>query len=101
MHALVKHRLVDADVEKAAFWYWERDANTALRFVDEASRAMFAAAEHPLYHSVRFEDIRRVRLRRFPHSAFYVIREETVLILAVLHGARDVETLIAERKSAG
>ncbi len=101
MHALVKHPLVNGDVEDAAFWYDQRDPDVAVRFVDAARDAMFAAAKTPLHFVVCFEDVRRVRLRRFPHSAFFQVRNDTVLILAVLHGAREVEKLVLGRKSNG
>src|SRR5262245_29243033 len=101
MHALVKHPLVNSDVEEAAFWYDQRNPDVAVRFVDEARAAMFAAAKNPLHFSVRFEDVRRVRLRRFPHSVFFQAREQTVFVLAVLHGARDIEKLVLERKTNG
>ena len=101
MHALVKHPLVNSDVEEAAFWYDQRNPAVAVRFVDEARDAMFAAAKYPLHFVVCFADVRRVRLRRFPHSVFFQVRERVVLILAVLHGAREVERLVLGRKSNG
>jgi plasmid stabilization system protein ParE len=101
MHALVKHPLVNSDVEEAAFWYGQRNPAVAVRFVDEARDAMFAAAKNPLHFIVCFEDVRRVRLRRFPHSVFFQVGGRAVLILAVLHGAREVERLVLGRKSNG
>jgi toxin ParE1/3/4 len=101
MHALLKHPLVDADIAEAAFWYNQRDPDVAVRFVDQARNAMHAAAQNPLWHSIRFEGVRRVRLRNFPHRAFFVIRDRAVFILAVLHGAREVEKLVLERKFNG
>jgi|ERR1700677_2882267 toxin ParE1/3/4 len=101
MHALVKHPLVDRDVEEAAFWYRQHDSDVAIRFVDEARYAMFAAAKTPLRYSIRFEDVRRVRLRRFPHSVFFKARDNIVFVLAVLHGAREVEKLVSGRKTNG
>jgi len=101
MHALVKHPLVDCDVEEAAFWYHQRDPDVAVRLVDEARRAMQAAAKSPHHFSVRFEDVRRVRLSHFPHSVFFKVRANTVFILAVLHGAREVEKLVLGRKTNG
>jgi len=101
MHALLKHPLVDADVEAAAVWYDQRDPAVAVRFIDEVRDAMFAAAKDPLHFSIRFEDVHRVRLRHFPHSAFFLVRGQAVLILAVLHGARAVEKLVLERKTRG
>jgi plasmid stabilization system protein ParE len=101
MHALLKHPLVNSDVEEAAVWYHQRDPAVAIRFIDEARHAMFAAAANPLHFSIRFDDVRRVRLRHFPHSAFFVVHDRAVLILAVLHGAREVEKLVQGRKMNG
>jgi len=101
MHALVKHPLVDCDIEEAAFWYNQRDPDVAVRLVDEVRHAMYAAAKNPLHFSVRFEDVRRVRVRHFPHSVFFKIRDNTVFVLAVLHGAREVEKLVLGRKTNG
>jgi toxin ParE1/3/4 len=101
MHALVKHRLVDRDVEEGAFWYHQRDPDVAVRLIEEVREAMHAAAKNPLHFAVRFGDVRRVRLRHFPHSVFFKVRDDTVFVLAVLHGAREVEQLVLGRKSAG
>jgi plasmid stabilization system protein ParE len=101
MPALVKHPLVNHDIEETAFWYHQRDPDVAVRFVDEARHAMYAAAKNPLHFSVRFEDVRRVRLRHFQHSVFFTISDTTVFVLAVLHGAREVEKLVLGRKSNG
>lgn len=97
MHVLLKHPLVDSDVEEAAFWYHERDPAVALRFVDETRLGMRTAAESPLRFAVRFEDVRRVRLRRFPHSVFFTLRDDIVLVLGVLHGARDLPRALSAR----
>lgn len=98
MHVLLKHPLVDSDVEEAAFWYYERDPAVALRFVDETRLGMRTAAESPLRFALRFEDVRRVRLHRFPHSVFFTLRGDIVLVLGVLHGARDLPRALSARR---
>jgi hypothetical protein len=40
-------------------------------------------------------------LRRFPHSVFFKARDNIVFVLAVLHGAREVEKLVSGRKTNG
>ncbi|HEY5232605.1 MAG TPA: type II toxin-antitoxin system RelE/ParE family toxin [Verrucomicrobiae bacterium] len=101
MPALVKHPFVNHDIEETAFCYHQRDPDVAVRFVDEARHAMFAAAKNPLHYSVRFEDVRRLCLRHFPHSVFFTNSETTVFVLAVLHGVREVEKLVLGRKING
>lgn len=97
MPALVKHPLVDCDVEEAAIWYAQRDPLVADRFIDEARRAMLRAAAEPLRYLLVAPAVRRVRMKGFPQSVFYFILNEDVYILTVTHGARDLENLLRNR----
>ena len=97
MRALIKHPSVDGDILEAALWYLPHDPAVAVRLVDEVQIAIQSAAENPLRYSVRFTHVRRVRLPHFPHSVFFTVSRDSVLILAVLHGARAVESLVQGR----
>lgn len=97
MPVLVKHPLVDCDIEEAAIWYAQRDPRVAGRFIDEARRAMLRAAAEPLRYLMIAPDIRRVRMKGFPQSVFYFMLHEDVYVLTVTHGARDVEQLLRNR----
>jgi len=94
---LLKHPLVDCDIKEAALWYHLRDPAVAARLIDE----MRAAAADPSQFSIRFADVRRVRLRGFPHSIWSRLLGESVCILALAHGARDLETLLRGRVISG
>ncbi len=94
---LLKHPLVDCDIEEAALWYHLRNPAVAVRLIDETLAAMRAAAGNPLQFSIRFADVRRVRLHGFPHSIWFRLLGESVYILALAHGARDLEALLGAR----
>jgi plasmid stabilization system protein ParE len=98
LRALLKHPLLDCDLEEAALWYHLRSPAAAERLIDEAQRVMRLAAERPEQFRVRFAEIRAVKLRGFPHSVYFTVTAESVEILALLHGARDVPSLLVERK---
>jgi len=100
MHALEKHPLVDCDLEENALWYHQRDPEVALRFIDAARDAMRAAAVRPLHFSLRFDDIRRARMRGFQHSVYFQLHQETVYVLAIAHGARDLTRALRARKAS-
>jgi hypothetical protein len=51
-----------------------------------------------LLYAVRFADVRRMNLDRFPYGLFYVIREPEIWLLGFLHGSRDHETILAKRR---
>ncbi len=64
----------------------------------EAKDLFRRLSEEPLLYSVRFSDVRRANLRRFPYGVFYFIVRETVVVLGLLHGARDTEEELKRRR---
>jgi len=55
-------------------------------------------SEDALLYAVRFFDIRRVNLRKFPYGVFYFVADDVVVVLGVLHGARDTEEELSRRR---
>jgi len=53
------------------------------------------------YQKVRCsnKEIRRMLIRRFPYGIFYVVKDDAVVVLAVLHGRRD-PSIIAARSTS-
>jgi plasmid stabilization system protein ParE len=61
------------------------------RFLGEVARALSAIDDRPLAYAVVHKDVRRALLRRFPYAVFFVVEPGRVVVLAVLHQARDPE----------
>ena len=99
MHALLKHPLVDCDLEEAALWYNRRDPDIAKRLIDETQKAMRMVANDPLQFPVCFQEYRRIKIHGFRYALYFKVREDTVRILALVHGARDVEGVLRGRSS--
>jgi toxin ParE1/3/4 len=97
MYALLKNPLVDCDLEEAALWYNRRNPAIAERLIDEAQKAIRLAGVDPLRFPLCFGDYRRVRLSGFRYAVYFRVRDESVRILALIHGARDLETLLQNR----
>ncbi|MEK7685574.1 MAG: type II toxin-antitoxin system RelE/ParE family toxin [Verrucomicrobiota bacterium] len=97
-----KRRLAEDDAVAAAAWYDEQLPGLGGDFLDEVEAAVSSLADNALIHSIRFTDVRCVRLQRFKdYGAYYLIRGNEVWVLAVLHGAREVQKLIQGRKTPG
>jgi plasmid stabilization system protein ParE len=101
LHALVKHPLLDCDLEAAALWYSPKNLAVAERLIDETRRAMQLVARHPFHFSKRFGEIRRIRLTGFPHSLYFYVRSETVVALALIHGSQNIEDILRKRMELG
>jgi len=80
-----------ADLEVAATFDWYENEETGLgqEFLDELRAAYDRIADGPLaYQDIR-SGIRRGLLRRFPYAVYFAVVDEVVVVLAVLHIARD------------
>lgn len=63
-----------ADIVAAAEWYDDQQPGLGDDFVEEVNAVISALPQNPLAHSVRFADVRCVRLKRFkPYGIFYFL----------------------------
>jgi plasmid stabilization system protein ParE len=101
MRLLEKHPRFDCDLEKAALWYGGRNPAVAARLIDDAKLAICAVIASPLRFPIWRGPIRRIKLRRFPHLVFYEFHNNTVYLLALAHGARNLPAVLRARHSRG
>lgn len=91
------------DLQEQYDYLTDRDVALARRFLDCAQDTFRDLAESPdlgnpwPYQSEEFRDVRVWRLNVFRnHLAFYLTTEGGILIVRVLHGARDIEAAFTE-----
>lgn len=82
----------EADLASVLRYYEQIDIGLALRFQDEFESAVLHVAENPESYQVVYTDLRRVRLRRFPHALYYRIVRDVVVFVAVMHPSRPEST---------
>ena len=92
------HPLVRLDLAEASSWYERQERGVGLRLEAEAKDLFRRLSDEALLYAVRFSDVRRVNLRNFPYGVFYLVVGETVVVLGVLHGARDTEEELKRRR---
>jgi toxin ParE1/3/4 len=84
------------DLREIGEWIAASNPRRALTFVDELKARCASLIDAPLAYALvpRHE---ASGVKRLPHGAyliFYRVREDTVEIIHVLHGARDYETIL-------
>ena len=77
-------------VESVAY-YESREPGLGLRFRDEVVAAVDWIVRYSEVPRLRPRGYRRVNLRAFPHYVAYVIRRETIWVVAIAHGHRRPE----------
>lgn len=95
-----KHRLVGADFQSAYDWYEAKQPGLGSEFSEDFRDAYHRLRKFPLFCSVRFANVRRLNLERFPYSIFYVLKPKEIRVLAVLHSSRDSEHILTDRRRA-
>ena len=79
------------EYREAAHWYGNREPNLALRFVGEVEDAIRRVLDEPTRWRAIEEDVRRCLTHVFPYAILYTIEPEFILIVAVMHCAREPE----------
>ena len=77
------------DLEDAALWYEGHRRGLGEQFLDEILHAIGLIEENPQSYPQIHGEIYRAVIRRFPFGIFYLLEEETVVVLAIIHASRD------------
>ena len=72
----------------AVSFYEDARAGLGRRFKDEVDRCVLWIADHPELYRLHSSGYRRINLRVFPYYIPYIVREQTLWVLAVAHGGR-------------
>lgn len=91
-HRIIVRPEAEDDLYAAFDWYESQRAGLGRDFAREISRCIDAIAESPSLHAPIDGVIRRALARRFPFAVYYLTNEKEVVVIAVLHCARDPET---------
>ncbi len=83
--------LAETDVREAAFWYERKREGLGAEFTLELDALYDRIGQSPRQFPEIGDGARRALLRRFPYAVYFVIGEESPVIIAVLHQHRRPE----------
>ena len=86
---LIVRRDAEADVAAGYGWYEEQREGLGAEFVEEISATVDAIEEEPLRFPKTFRELRRALVHRFPYGVFFVVRPQAIVVVAVMHLARN------------
>lgn len=100
--AVKRLSIAEEDIFDAGRWYLEQGSELELdrRFLAEVEATTRALRTDALFHCIRFGDVRRAPLKRFGiYGVYYVVRGDSVIVIAVFHDRRDRRRLRARRRN--
>jgi plasmid stabilization system protein ParE len=78
----------ETDIERAAAYYEMQRKGLGDEFLDEVLRAFKRISDNPYMYAAVHRQTRRALIRRFPFAAYYRIEEDSLAVIAVMHGSR-------------
>jgi plasmid stabilization system protein ParE len=78
----------ETDIEEAAIWYEKQRNGLGDEFLDEVLSAFKKISDNPLMYAVVHRHTRRVLIHRFPFAIYYRVEEDSLAVVAVMHGSR-------------
>ena len=77
--------LAEADIERARIRYAREDERLGIRFTQELSTIVDRIGAVPDQFPEVGKSVRRALLHHFPYAAYFVLRKDVAIVVAVLH----------------
>lgn len=89
MRRLVVRPEGQLDAEEAALWYDSQQLGLGDRFLEELDELLARIAENPRQFPEIGLGARRGLLHRFPYAVYFLVEEDSSVIIAILHQSRN------------
>lgn len=86
---VVYRRRVQHDLAAAFDWYEEQRARLGEEFLSAVQSTFKSVEFYPETFASVHDEVRRAIVPRFPFAVFYVVESRRIVVLRVLHTARD------------
>ena len=104
---IIKSDLALNDLEDQAEYLRQHSPRTALRFLDAAEDTLRQLATMPgigeryVTDNPSYQDLRCFPIPKFPsHIVYYKALEDGIVVIRILHGARDVNRILGQEDDA-
>jgi plasmid stabilization system protein ParE len=79
----------EADLQEAYEWYEQRETELGAEFMRCVDSCVQLIRRHPEMYPVIHKHVRQGVVRRFPYSVMYFMANDSVIVTAIFHAARD------------
>ncbi len=87
------------DLKETYSWYEDKRPGLGDDFLLQVDAGLNFIARNPTIHSVEYRGTRKHLIKRFPYKIIYLVENEQIIVLAIIHGKRS-PALIKERREA-
>jgi plasmid stabilization system protein ParE len=87
-HKVIVRPEAEREIQEAFDWYEGRSEGLGAEFLRAADACLSSVQRNPDAYPVVHGEVHRALLRRFPYALFYLVREDTIVVLACFHVKR-------------
>lgn len=86
---MILRQEAERDLAEAYRWYNEKVPGLGSDFLAVVERALESIKENSSRFPVIYRNVRRALMRRFPYGIFFIVEGDVIVVLSVMHTARD------------
>jgi toxin ParE1/3/4 len=90
--SLVLRSVAKFEFDEATDWYEQRRVGLGAKFVAQVQRVLDRISEFPESYPIVHGDIHETLVKRFPYAVYYRAEPTQVVVLAIIHTARNPAT---------
>jgi plasmid stabilization system protein ParE len=87
--AVVFTQAARGELIEAQDWYEGEASGLGRRFRQAIDTLAERMSANPHQFPIVFRNVRRALIRRFPYTLFFIVEDETLLVIACFHASRD------------
>jgi plasmid stabilization system protein ParE len=76
------------DIDEAVEWYESNSKGLGKRFLHEIELLLLRISASPFNYRVYHKTVRRILFNKFPYKIYYVVHQDTIVVLGIYHGKR-------------
>jgi toxin ParE1/3/4 len=97
MRRLIVRRQAEFELNKAAIWYENRKQGLGRDLLVEAREMIQVIRQRPESFPIDYRIARHALLNRFPYAIHFVVKDELISVIAILHKSQDKEQQLRDR----
>jgi len=87
-YKLTYRKEAEQDLNEAAQWYEKQSEGLGFDFLDEVEKKGKTIESNPFLFEKVYKSLHRTVVERFPFNIFYITEDNSIIVVAVIHGSR-------------
>ena len=89
----MKYRVIirpeaEDDLKEAYSWYEDKRIELEHDFLLQVDAGLNFIARNPNIHPIEYKGTRKHLIKRFPYKIIYLVENDRIIVIAVIHGRR-------------